>query len=211
MLGPPVVVPDRRDSSDDEGVDKANKVLRKGINTSLHNYTILKNEKNTNPERIVQEFLEEVMEDVGLEKDDLDVPIKLTDHFKFVPFKHHGTLKRAYTLNLWALQDLLRGNTMECAAQLVRNQRTLIQCAIDGGSWEKAWDLSYVPDPFKSRQFGGTMRELEVISMKQKQMAELNKRQQKPHEDEHDEQKKPWWQKKKEERAAAKGQPKEES
>ena len=58
----------------------------------------------------------------------------------------------------------LLGQPERAAAQTVQSLRAVHQSALDDGSWKAAWMLTYLQDPLSRERFGGTERELEVIS-----------------------------------------------
>ena len=72
------------------------------------------------------------------------------------------------------LTRLLKGQVEKAALQTVLCPRSIHQAAIDG-TWDIAWLLTHLPDPWTKPQWGGSAEELGYVTSYLKSMAELNK------------------------------------
>ena len=61
-------------------------------------------------------------------------------------------------------------------ARTVQGLKTLRQVVIDNGAWKNAWPLTGLVEPGKARLFGGSERELEIISSYNRALDDLEKR-----------------------------------
>ena len=73
-----------------------------------------------------------------------------------------------------AAYELLRqGKTEAGTAQVCQNLKAKLQSVLQGGSWNTAWLLTGLPDPFEDMPYAGSRKEMAIIASYQKEMSKL--------------------------------------
>ncbi len=65
------------------------------------------------------------------------------------------------------------GRPLEAQALTVHCLKSVHQCFLDDGDGRLAWSLSTIPDPINKIRFGGTEKELEIVSAYTKSLDQL--------------------------------------
>ena len=146
-----------------------------GIGRSLRNFRKQKEKMMRNPLRHVRAFIEEAKEDMGVDEGQY---FNISDllHKSIAWQQHHRGLQRFFIMMLETVKLLLKDEPEKSAVQLTQNLRALRQVVLDQGKWRMAWNLTYLPDPLSKRRFGGTARELEIISQFVRSLHDIEKR-----------------------------------
>ena len=122
------------------------------------------------PLRYVKLYVKEVEKELGAE----DRPYKLSEYGRKVQWGKQRSLQRCHFMLSEILTRLLKGQVEKAALQTVLCLRSIHQAAIDG-TWDIAWLLTHLPDPWTKPQWGGSAEELGYVTSYLKSMAELNK------------------------------------
>jgi hypothetical protein len=122
------------------------------------------------PLRYVKLYVKEVEKELGAE----DRPYKLSEYGRKVQWGKRRSLQRCHFMLSEILTRLLKGQVEKAALQTVLCLRSIHQAAIDG-TWDIAWLLTHLPDPWTKPQWGGSAEELGYVTSYLKSMAELNK------------------------------------
>jgi hypothetical protein len=122
------------------------------------------------PLRYVKLYVKEVEKELGAE----DRPYKLSEYGRKVQWGKQRSLQRCHFMLSEILTRLLKGQVEKAAMQTVLCLRSIHQAAIDG-TWDIAWLLTHLPDPWTKPQWGGSAEELGYVTSYLKSMAELNK------------------------------------
>lgn len=120
------------------------------------------------PLRHVKRYIRTVEAELGAE----DRPYRLVDYNRRIHFGKQQNLKRCHYLASVVLELLLKEKFKAAALQLVLALQAMRQAALDG-SWDVAWMLTYVEDPFKPRTFGGDPTSLQHVTSYLKSMGEF--------------------------------------
>ena len=165
-----------KEDGDGEEEDDEQKGSSYGIGRHLGNYDLLRKEIETEAgqRKIISSFLKEIMEEAGVEADDVDSSVNIMKFHENLPWAN-VTLRRCFILMLSVLKLQLADQPLKATAQNCRNLRTLMQASLHDGKFTSAWRLSYLKDPLESRKFGGTERELQVIASMEKSLVELER------------------------------------
>lgn len=113
---------------------------------------------------------QDVLEDLGAQ----DKPYRITDLNKKIHFGKQQNLKRCHYLCATILEYLLKEQPRKAALQTVLAMQAMRQAAIDG-SWEVAWLLTHMEDPYRQRIFGGDPSSLQHVTSYLRSMNDLAK------------------------------------
>eukprot|EP00435_Cladocopium_sp_Y103_P046721 s581_g13.t1 len=97
---------------------------------------------------------------------------KLTDHNRRIHFGKQQNLKRCHYLFGIILDLILKEEYAQAGLQCVLSLQAAQQAALDG-SWDVAWMLTHIEEPFKAKQFGGDPASLQHVTSYLKSMSEL--------------------------------------
>jgi hypothetical protein len=148
----------------DEGLDSGGRAFRR--------IRQMKARVSKEPNRIVNEYLEEIMEKLGVEDGDA---WQLWNWSERVVWGKMLGLKRVHWHVSHILSLSLKDKRREAQAYMVQLLRGLHQVTLDGGSWEVASLLLPNRDPCARDHFGATERELEAVVAYQKAMKEIRR------------------------------------
>ena len=95
------------------------------------------------PLRYVKLYVKEVEKELGAE----DRPYKLSEYGRKVQWGKQRSLQRCHFMLSEILTRLLKGQVEKAALQTVLCLRSIHQAAIDG-TWDIAWLLTHLPDPW---------------------------------------------------------------
>lgn len=126
--------------------------------------------KFKNPLRYVKRYVRNLEEEMGAQ----DRPFKITDHNRKIHFGKQQDLKRAHFLVGTILEFLLKKDFNGAALQSTLTLQAMHQAALDN-SWEVAWLLTHLEDPFRPRTYGGDPESLQHVTSYLKSMSELAK------------------------------------
>ncbi len=73
-------------------------------------------------------------------------------------------------------EEIDGGRPRVARARAVQALKALRQVALDNGAWKNAWPLTGLVEPGKTRKFGGSERELEIVASYNRALDELEKR-----------------------------------
>ena len=118
----------------------------------------LKHRFETQPERIVRDYVRHWEEELGA----AGRPWTWRDASTKIAWGKYRSMQRVYLMLGAALAHAINGDTKRCAAQLVQNMKAVHEFAAKG-RWEVAWPLTFQPDPLKPRTHGADEEELEAI------------------------------------------------
>jgi hypothetical protein len=121
----------------------------------------LKQRVYTQPEEVVNQYLTELVDRMGIETGDAWAVWQYTQK---LPWGRNQGLMRAHFHASHCLQLSLRGQHRCAQAYLVQLCRALYQVALDRGSWETASLFLPRTDPAQRDMWGGTEQELEAAA-----------------------------------------------
>ena len=145
----------------------------KGVDKALRQHRLLKQKIESEPDRLTTEFLEDVKEELGVIEGQA---FNLRDFGRRIPWKRLRSLHKVFVLLVAVFEHVDAGRQRVARALLVQGMKALHQVALDNGSWTHGWALTGLVYPDRPRQFGGSERELEVISAYQRALDDLAKR-----------------------------------
>jgi hypothetical protein len=132
----------------------------------------LKQRVYTQPEEVVNQYLTELVDRMGIEAGDAWAVWQYTQK---LPWGRNQGLMRAHFHASHCLQLSLRGQHRCAQAYLVQLCRALYQVALDRGSWETASLFLPRTDPAQRDMWGGTEQELEAAAAYNEAMKKMRK------------------------------------
>ena len=162
----------RQQEGVDQDADRGGTDVRH-VRRTLAAYHHLRAMVEKQPGRIVQEFLDEVKEELGLVEGQ---PWTMRQFAQRIPWGSFRTNQRNYEMQIAVYEYLKAGKPHSALAQLVQNMKAIHQCTLDGGNWKNAWLLTGLVDPGQRKRFGGTEEELEIVNAYGKMIEDLDKR-----------------------------------
>ncbi|CAE7407977.1 unnamed protein product, partial [Symbiodinium sp. CCMP2592] len=144
-----------------------------GVAKAMGDYRQMKKDMKRHPMKHVRRYVRQVEEDLGVTG---ELPYRLTDHGKRIPWGKQKGLQRVYFLLGAILEQQLKGNAEQAALLTTQSLRAVHQTALDGGNWNVAWMLTGLQDPFVKRKFGGEEESLETIAAYMRATQELERR-----------------------------------
>lgn len=154
----------RSRSSSEESLEKG----QKGHVKAIHGYQRAGRRKFRRPLKYVRKFVRGIEKELGAE----DRPFRITDYNRRIHFVKQQNLKRCHYLVSTILEYMLKEEFSKAALQTVLVLQSMHQAAIDN-SWDVAWLLTHVEDPFKARIFGGDPSSLQHVTSYVKSMNDL--------------------------------------
>ena len=140
---------------------------------SLRQYHKLKQDIIQNPRRFVVEYLEMVVEKVGVSEGQ---PLNLRDWNRKLSWGKHKSLERMHLMLCEILTLGLQRKEDEQNARIVQCLKSIHQARIDEGQWKTAWLLTGIEPPHSQNRFGGGEREMEVVSQYSAMLEQLEKK-----------------------------------
>ena len=160
-------------TSDSSSSDRRKGKRSTGVARAMGDYRRLKKDMRRHPMRHVRRYVKQVEEDLGVSA---ELPYRLTDHGKKIPWGKQKGLQRVYYLLGAILEQQLKGNVEQAALLTTQSLRAVHQTVLDGGNWSVAWMLTGLQDPFVKRKFGGEEESLETIAAYMRASQELERR-----------------------------------
>jgi hypothetical protein len=143
---------------------------RTPVQKAYNNYEELANRHMVDPVAIISEYREEALRTLR--------PLpgttwSYTDVWRLQNFRSCQSTGRMSRLCCEAVDLLSRGLVLEAHALLIRGLQAAHQASLDNGSWDTAWLMTGLPDPFNTKGFGGTPEQLAKIAAYRRAQADL--------------------------------------
>lgn len=130
------------------------------VGRSLSRYHGLRRSLKLTPKRIVQEYLADVEETLGIAPGQA---YTLKDHNRRLPWRKHKTLQRLHFLLGEVLRLQLLGQHDSAMALVCQGLKSIHQSLLDNGGWKTAWLFTTLPDPCGRPRQAGREKETEII------------------------------------------------
>lgn len=156
-------------SSDSDSED-AKKYL-KGDSKAVYGYKRSGKRMFAKPLKHVRRFVLIIQEELGAE----EKPFRVIDYTKRISWGKQRNLQRCHHLVGVILEFLLREEYSKGALQCVLTLQAIHQASLDNGQWDVAWLLTYTPDPYEKKLFGGDANSLQHVTSYLRSMNELVK------------------------------------
>lgn len=140
----------------------------KGYAKAIRGYQTSGRRMKKHPVRHIRRYVRTVETELGAQ----DRPFKLSDYNRKIHFGKQQNLKRAHYLLSVILELILKEDLAQAGLQCVLVLQAMHQAALDS-SWDVAWLLTHLEDPFKARQYGGDPTSLQHVTAYMRSMNEL--------------------------------------
>jgi hypothetical protein len=144
------------------------------VGKSLRRLHKLQGMVKSQPEKVIRDYLEELMNRMGIEPGE---PWQIYHFDKQIAWWKLKGLQRCHVHASHVLGLLLRDQSLEAAAYLVQYLKALHQVVLDQGSWENASLLLPRQDPISQVEYGGLPAELETAASYRDSLKKLNEKQ----------------------------------
>lgn len=158
----------RLSTTSDSGSSSSDQQGKKGYARAVKGYHASGKKMFRHPIRYIRRYVKQVEMELGAE----GRPFKLTDHNRRIHFGKQQNFKRCHYLFGIVLDLILKEEYAQAGLQCVLNLQAAHQAALDG-SWDVAWMLTHIEEPFKAKQFGGDPASLQYVTSYLKSMREL--------------------------------------
>jgi hypothetical protein len=144
-----------------------------GVAKTLKDFHSAKTIMEKKPERVIQEWVDMSMEELGADGGGSFNLLDLNRRFPWGKFK---SLQRSHMLMLRVVKLSLEEKHAQATALAIQSLKVFKQVALDQGKWEQAYLLSFTKDPCSRIRFGGTEKELELMAAYHRQLEELERK-----------------------------------
>jgi hypothetical protein len=165
----------RRQPADDldVGVHSWQEGGSRGVERSLKSLHAMRSSLARNPERIIEEYVARARETLGVSAGQAWA---LTDLNRRMSWGRHKGLQRMHYMLAEVFERLDQKGPLEAQSLVAQCLKAVHQACLDDGDWKTAWLLTTLRDPLRREKFGGSERELEIISSYSRAMEELETR-----------------------------------
>eukprot|EP00438_Fugacium_kawagutii_P014673 Skav232094 [mRNA] locus=scaffold2353:82224:85792:+ [translate_table: standard] len=157
-------------TSSDSSEDVKDRSL-KGHSKAIKDYQSSGKRTQEDPVKYIKRYIRQMEDELGAR----DRPFRVVDYNKKIFWGKNRSLQRCHYLVSIILELLLKERMDQAALQTVLTLQALHQCSLDGGSWEVAWLLTHVENPFEKKMFGGDPQNLQSVTSYLKTMSDLAK------------------------------------
>jgi hypothetical protein len=157
----------------DEDIDEETLLAGSGSKTGLAGVQKLRKKVYQSPELVIEQYVDHMKRQLGVTDDRQfwkvrDWSLRQSGRFGRMRFQ-----LKAYVMVGDILDHCLHGRHAIATALLVQCQKSFLQYALDGGSWDNAQLLWPESDPFYQVEFGGLETEMAQVHMYRKAINDL--------------------------------------